>query len=73
MLLVAAVGSIEADVPLSPLVRGAAGVEGLRRLWNGELDFNSVVATLVGREDDADKESKDEGMRLIRVQLLLLG
>lgn len=53
-LLAAVVGSTDADVSLSPLVRGEAGAAGLLRLWSGELAFDSVVAMLVEREEDAD-------------------
>ena len=43
-LLAAAVGSTDADVPLSPLTRGEAGKAGLARLRACELDFDTVVA-----------------------------
>lgn len=53
-LLTAAAGSTDACVPLSPLIRGAAGAEGLQRLFRGELIFDSVVALFVEQPKDEE-------------------
>ncbi len=60
-LLTAAAGSTDADVPLSPSIRGAAGAAGLLRLLQGELDLDSVVAMFVEQPDveDDDDENSD--------------
>ena len=46
-----AAGSADAAVPLSPLIRGVAGAEGLQRFFRGELDLGSIVAVFVGEGD----------------------
>jgi len=56
-LLAAEVGSNDCNVPLSPSIRGEAGATGLLRLFNGELDFNRIVAMFVeSPTDDEDEE-----------------
>ena len=49
-LMAAAAGSVVADVPLSPSIRGLAGAAGLRRLFQGELDFDNIVAIFLPSE-----------------------
>ena len=48
--MAAEVGSDDANVPISPSVRGEAGAVGLLRLLKGELDLNNIFAIFLPPE-----------------------
>ena len=49
-LIGAEVGSADANVPLSPSIRGAAGAAGLLRLFQGELDLGNIFVSFLTPE-----------------------